>query len=116
MTGLGKLASGAGVIGTVLLGAFTHDNPLLVSAVGLSVAGIGILVWILSSDRRVERLNVLLRGAPLPATDAEPERPADLIVRLRKAGYTELAEALEQELARHPDDEPTRRRRRPAAR
>ena len=66
MTSLGKLASGAGVIGTVVLGAFIHDNPLLVSAVGLAVAGSGILVWILSSDRRVERLNVLLRGAPLP--------------------------------------------------
>ena len=105
MTSLGKLASGAGVIGTVVLGAVTHDNPLLVSAVALAVAGIGILVWILSSDRRVERLNVLLRGAPLPTFDAEPGRPeADLIARLRKAGYSELADELEHGLAQRTSE------------
>jgi hypothetical protein len=135
MTSLGKLASGAGVIGTVILGALTHDAPLLISAVGLAAVGTGILVWILSSDRRVERLNVLLRGAPLPVTGApglarpiaepalaEADSPLQdpqvqaYLAQVRKSGNSVLADELEQRLAQLANEggprQATQRRRR----
>ena len=130
MARLVKLGGWSGAGGTAVLSAFSHTMPLLICAMaGLVVLGMLFLAWVISNDRRVKHLNLLLRGEPLPpdpdeqvsianlgqASSAEPDgaelaesRPDSLsagqgagayIALLRNSGYSELADAVERALA-----------------
>jgi hypothetical protein len=111
MTLPGKLGSGLGSAGTVVLGALTHSVPLLICvAAGLCLACLAFLRWLLSDDRRVERLNVLLRGGTLSsAQNAEPTRAeidpqSTFIAQLRTHGKSDLADEVQRAL--QTTDEP----------
>lgn len=75
---MARLVTWAKLAGGVALTTLTHGLPLLILAV--AAAGLAVLVWILSDDRRAERLNLLLRGHKLPrpagiASDPDPASP-----------------------------------------
>lgn len=131
MTRLIKLGSWSGAAGTVILSALTHTVPVLIyTAAGLFTACMGWLSWILCDDRRVERLNLLLRGGRLPPVpdeqetsteidladqpapygpvQPEPDSPIDpqaraYITRLRRDGRLELADEVERALSGETD-------------
>ena len=125
MTRLVRVGSWLSAAGTVILSALTRSVPVLIYATAGEIAiCICFLGWILCDDRRVERMNVLLRGGKLTSAqqektptevgrgvpgEKEPARPAlnspidpqarAYIAQLRKTGRSDLADELERALS-----------------
>jgi len=84
MARLLKLGSLMGVAGTAVLSELSHALPLLICILAaLAVGAMCWLAWVISNDRRSERLNLVFRGEPLPpARDAplptDPDKSAGL--------------------------------------
>jgi hypothetical protein len=117
---MARLVTWAKATGGAALATLGHGLPMLILVTaGVVLAGLAVLVWILSDDRRTERLNLLLRGdrpAGVPAA-ADPESVSGTlppsnsqttyyVAFLRRAGRPDLAELLEQAPRERSTSEP----------